>query len=190
MGKDRKPTSKRRVDRRHHKAAALPPSVLDELQERLRRGEPYEQVEAWLESIGHPVSKSSLHRYHRFLREGMERIRQRAQIAERIVAESIGHDTATVQAAAYDLAMQQAMEMLIALEAGDEEMSVSQLAKLMHALGAMGGTSTNLSKYRRELRAAKAQADRQVEKMAADGQLPAEAVAAIQQIYGIAVKDS
>lgn len=179
------PRKPRRIERRHHKAATLPPSILDELQERLRRGEPYEHVEAWLVSIGHPVGKSSLHRWHRFLREGMERIRERTVIAEKIVAANAGADPSQVQNAAYQVAMQQALQFLIDLEAGDTEMTVSQLAKLMHALGALGGTATQLSKYIAEQKRLRAKADRKVEAMAKDGALPASAVETIKRLYGL-----
>ena len=177
--------SQRTVDRRHHKAERLPPSILSQLHERLKRGETYEHVEAWLESIGHQVGKSSLHRYHRYMREGLERQRERAVLAEKIVAANAGRDPSVVQNAAYQVAMQQALEYLVDLEIGESEMSVTQLSKLMTALARMGGTSTQLADFLERQRAKLAEADRQVDKLTARKILSAEQAAEIKRMYGI-----
>lgn len=188
---DRETKTSRRIERRHHKVNGLPPSIVDQINDRLRRGESYESVEAWLEGLGHPVGKSSLHRYHRFLRYGMERIRERTLLAQRIIAEG-GVDPSVVQSAGYQVLMQQATEIAMMLELDDADdpesraAKISQITKLMRAMAAMGGTATELSRRMEEIRRQHAEADRQVEQLAAAGEFTEEQARRVKDIYGIA----
>jgi len=185
------PKSSRRVERRHHKVDRLPPSIVDQINDRLRRGESYESVEAWLDGLGHPVGKSSLHRYHKFLRYGMERIRERTLLAQRIIAEG-GVDPSVVQTAGYQVLMQQATDVAMMLELDDADDAesraekIGQLTKLMRAMAAMGGTATELSRRMDEIHRQHAEADRQVERLAASGEFTDEQARRIKDLYGIA----
>lgn len=150
----------RKVERRHHKAERLPESVLTDLNDRLKRGETYEHVEAWLVGLGYPIGKSSIHRYHRWMREGLTAVRDRAIIAEKIVEANADRDPTTVQNATYQLAMQEVMSLLLQMTAGEADLSVNELTKIIHALAAMGGTATNLTKFVREQRRLLAEAEK------------------------------
>lgn len=179
-----RPRQSRRVERRHHKVDRLPPHVLDEVRERVQRGEPYEHVEAWLVSIGHPIGKSSLHRWHRFIRESLPRADERARLAEMLVSAS-AVDPSVVQNAAYQLVMQQTLDLLMTADEA-QPLSPSELSKIMGSLARLGGTATALTKALDEKRRRQlAEANSSLERMADEGRLPKSAVRTIKRLYGL-----
>jgi hypothetical protein len=177
----------RRVDRRHHKVEQLPPHIFEQMRKRIVEDkQPYEQVEAWLAEQGHPVGHSSIHRWHRRIRQLAPLMDARARFAEVLVSAAAG-DPSTVQNAAYQLLMQQTLELLIAADEEEgEPLSADALAKIMSAMARLGGTATALTKSLDERRQKQiAAANQKVDAMAKDGRLPASAVETIKRLYGL-----
>ena len=179
-------SSPRRVARRHHKVDRLPGHVLDQVRERVQRGEPYERVEAWLVEQGHPVGHSSIHRWHKFIREGLPRADERARLAEMLVSAS-AVDPSVVQNAAYQLVMQQTLDLLLAADEPDApSLDPDELAKIMSGLARLGGTATNLTKHLDEKRRRQlAEANRKLDALAAEGGFAPAVVQKIKQLYGL-----
>lgn len=142
----RKPS--RRVKRRHHKVDRLPAKVRDELARRFQSGETYSDLVAWLETKGHKVGRSSVHRWGSRFQRQLEKLRTWREAAQTIVADLAGKPATELNEAAEQTAVQMLFESLIDLqEAGeggpDLPKRAAVLSSLSHALSGLGYSAAN-----------------------------------------------
>ena len=147
----RNPQSSRRIERRHHKVDRLPRAVRDELARRFQSGETYDELVRWLESKGHAVGRSSVHRWGSQFQRSLERLRTWREAAQTIVADLKGKPATELNEAAEQTAVQMLFESLVNLqeapsedgEGPDLKKRAAILSSLSHALTGLGYSAAN-----------------------------------------------
>jgi len=142
----------RRVERRHHKAEALPREVRDELAKRFQAGETYDALVAWLQSKGHEIGRSSVHRWGAQFQRDLERLRTVREAMQTLVADVAGKPATELNEVAEQMAVQFLLELVLDLNragAGEGDEAAPDLAKrtkilssAAHALANLGDSAT------------------------------------------------
>jgi hypothetical protein len=183
----------RKVQRRYHKIDQLPAAVKGRCLAMLfEEKATLTEVADYLASEGCPVGRSSVHRFERFYREGLETQRALTDVAEKVLTSVVGQDETKIQDAAYQLAFQSLMEMLLKFNASDiEQVDLKQLIGLIQALGRLGGTHTELVRFRDDWkREQAAEASAKVAGLVQRKTLTEEQARAIrEEIFGIQESD-
>ncbi|MGQ0530001.1 MAG: DUF3486 family protein [Panacagrimonas sp.] len=130
----------------------LPEPIRAELNQRLLDGSfsDYQGLEAWMESKGFKIGKSSLHRYGKKFEDRIGALRLVTEQARAVVAESPDDDN-SVNAALIRLAQEKAFNVLMELELDPETI---EFPKLMRAIADMGRASLQQVKFAAEARKA------------------------------------
>jgi len=142
-GNDKKP--KRRIERRHHKVDKLPPALRDELARKFQAGETYEEIAGWLQDEGHPISRSSIHRWGVPFERQLEKLRAWREGAATIVGAVQGKPATELSEAAEQVAVQQLMELLITLGSEADAEIEGEPKDLAKRAGILGKVSASLS---------------------------------------------
>jgi hypothetical protein len=138
---------KRRIERRHHKVDKLPPALRDELARKFQAGETYENIAGWLQDEGHPISRSSIHRWGVPFERQLEKLKAWRDGATTIVGAVQGKPATELSEAAEQIAVQQLMELLILLGSESEneiEGEPRDLAKQANILGKVSASLSSL----------------------------------------------
>lgn len=136
---------KRRIERRHHKADALPPALRDELARKFQAGETYEAIAGWLQDEGHPISRSSVHRWGSQFQRQLEKLRAWREGATTIVGAVQGKPATELSEAAEQVAVQMLMELLITLGSETENDVTDEKPDLAKRAGILGKVSASLA---------------------------------------------
>jgi hypothetical protein len=169
---------------RRSKVTTLPKEVKAWLDANLIEGNfsGYEALAGELSSRGYQIGKSALHRYGQEFETRLTALKMASEQAK-AVAEAIPDDENAMSDALIRLVQQKAFEMLIKME-GDPNVSFGTLGKIA---GELGSVSTQIRKFRNEVRAKAQAAADQVEQVVKQAGLSADAAATIRrEILGIA----
>ncbi|MHB1026090.1 MAG: phage protein Gp27 family protein [Desulfobacteria bacterium] len=171
--------------RKHFKAEALPPEVLDALNRQLAEGRTYREVADWLDQMGHPVAKSSVARYGRDFLGRLERLRVIKDQARAIVEESPDKPATELAEATNQLAMQLIMESLLKME-DLGEMKGAKTTDLFKALSLLERSAVAREKLKLDFRVKVEKATQKIEEIGRAKGLDPETLKVIrEQVYGL-----
>ena len=117
----------------------------------------YEQLADWIAEQGHPIGKSTLHRYGAVLERRIEQTRLATQQAEALLAASPDDDGALAEATLRQVQADM-FDLLLAAEQGD----MKQVATAGRALAEVARASISLRRERRQVLKEAAQAANKV----------------------------
>lgn len=164
----------------------LPEQVRSDLNQQLvaRGFAGYEDLAAWLKSIGYDISKSALHRYGQEFEDELHALRTSTEQARAVVAASPDNEGA-MSDALIRLVQQKLFGLL--REVNKDPEKGLDLPKVARAVADLSRTTVNLRKYQTQVRDRAAAAAKAVESMGTAGGITPELILRIQQeIYGIA----
>ncbi|AEG60028.1 phage protein Gp27 family protein [Desulforamulus ruminis] len=123
--------------RKHHKVAALPPEIVEAVNEMLLQGHTYEEIADYLKNMGTPVSKSAVGRYGKDFHAKFERLKQIRDQAKAIIESNDGAPGTQLAEATTELAISMIMETLSELD-GLQGEKVTELLKVLPKLADSG----------------------------------------------------
>lgn len=179
---------------RRSKVGGLPTGVLDELNAHLvERGfSGYEDLAAWLKSLGYDISKSALHRHGSALEAEFEEAMadaRRTRAMAKAAHEAGGEDNGEMLSAASAIMQDSLVRVSLKLKnSGDDPASTAKsLSLVSRAFADVGRFDISRQKWLAEMRAKAAVVADSVEAVAKKGGLSAEAMDKIRRdILGIA----
>jgi hypothetical protein len=120
----------------------------------------YEALAAQLAERGIDISKSALHRYGSEYEENINRLRASQEVASAVVAQ-IGDDQADLAEAVGQLALSNAMEIMMKMKIDPEKVDFTDLVK---AVAALTKSSIGLKEYKASVKARIKEAAQALEK--------------------------
>jgi hypothetical protein len=134
---------------RPSKVEQLPQELREELDERLvdRGFSGYEELAEWLEENGHAISKSSLGRYGKGFKERLANLRVASAQAKEIVS-AMGDDEGAMGEALTSLAQEKAFQVLMDMQAGEQDVPID---RLMKSIAKLGSTDVQQKSFRIEV---------------------------------------
>ena len=179
---------------RRSKVGALPPDVQDDLNARLiERGfSGYEDLSAWLKSLGYDISKSALHRHGSTLEAEFEEAMadaRRTRALARAARESGDGDDGALLESASGIMQDNLLRLSLKLKhsGAEPEEAAKTLSLISRAFADIGRFDISRQKWQAELRAKAVVAADAVEAIAKQGGLSADAMDRIRKgILGIA----
>lgn len=169
---------------RRSKVLSLPEAVRQTLDRKLvEHGfQDYEDLSEWLHGKGYEISKSAVHRYGQEFEARLAALRLASAQAKEIVT-AIGDNEGAMGDALTSLAQEKAFQVLMNLEAEDEEIS---LDKLMTSIARLNRTGIQQKKFQQEMREKARAAAEEVEEITRQEGLSDDVAATIREkILGI-----
>lgn len=175
--------------RKHYKVEGLPQGIVDAVNRQLVDGRTYDDIVAWLNDMGHEVSRSSVGRYGKDFMSKLQRLKIVKEQAKAIVEVNPDAPATEMAEAANQLATQLIMELLMELDLDD--LRGAKVTEVLKSLAKLETSSVRREKlkfdFNRGVDAAAAKIKEALRaEVAADPDLTAKLAAIVdQQVEGL-----